>query len=182
MSTRWTDDASAQRHYPKAVVLATIANAGAPPAGTLPAYFRVPIIDARLRVKISLMFIDTSDASFNPDITGFANLWLCESDEDPDLMGSGRTYPLVNIEGTQAAPTAVPAAPPLMGYSREFQSAADYIEGKFTIVAAGTIALGSWILRTRYQPAPGQRFTPDEWQKITALAQPARFNNPKISY
>ncbi len=182
MSTRWTDDASAQRHYPKAVILAQIKSAGAPPAGTLPVYFRVPIVDARLRVKISLMFLDTSDAAFNPDISGFATLWLAEADEDPDLIGNGRTFPLMNVEGTQASPTPVPAAPPLMGYSREIQSAADYIEGKFTLVNAGTIALGTWFLRTRYQPAPGQRFTPEEWQQITPLAQPALFNNPKISY
>jgi hypothetical protein len=182
VSTRWTDDASAQRHYPKAVILATIASAGAPPAGTLPVYFRAPVVDARIRLKITLFFVDTSDASFNPDISGFAKLWLCEADEDPDHMGGGRTFPVTNIEGTQALPTSIPAAPPLMGYSREFQSAADYIEGKFTLVNAGTIASGSWVLRTRYQPAPGQRFTPEEWQQITPLAQPVLFNNPKISY
>lgn len=182
MSTRWTDDASAQRHYPKAVALANIKSAGAPPAGTLPVYFRVPTIDARLRVKISVFFVDTSDTAFNPDISGFASLWLCESDDDPDLLGGGRTFPLANVEGTQAAPTTIPAAAPLMGYSREFQTAADYIEGKFTLINVGTVALGTWYLRVRYQPAPGQRFTPDEWEKITPLAQPARFNNPMISY
>lgn len=179
---RWTTDATSQIHYPKTVNLAQIASAGAPPAGTLPVYFRVPIVDARLRVKISVIFVAATQL-FEQDITGYATLWIYESDDVSDNQGGGRTSPLTNLDSsTEAAPLAVPATPPLLGYSREFQSAADYIEGKFTLVNVGTIALGSWILVTRYQPAPGQRFTPDEWEKITPLAQPELFYNKRISY
>jgi len=176
-STRWTDDASAQRHYPKAVTLVQLLTSSSPPANPF-VYFRVPIVDARLRVKIALYFTVGGGTPFETDYTGFANLWLYEADDDPDLIGSGRTFALMNVEGTEAAPTAVPSASPLLGYSREFQTAADYIEGKFKILS--NIALGAWILRCRYQPAPGQRFTPDEWQQITPLAQPSLFNTPKL--
>jgi hypothetical protein len=179
VSTRWGNDAATQRHYPKAVTLVQVTTSSAVPALNY-VYFRVPIVDARLRVKVSLLWIMAPGSAFETNITGFADLWLCESDEDPDLMGSGRTFPLVNIEGTEAAPTAVPSASPLLGYSREFESAADYIEGKFRILT--NVTIGAWVLRTRYQPAPGQRFTPDEWQQITPLAQPTLFNTPKLVF
>ncbi|HZC31234.1 MAG TPA: hypothetical protein VE261_06910 [Gaiellaceae bacterium] len=177
MSTRWGDDAATQRHYPRTVQLAQLLTSSNPPAANY-TYFRVPVIDARLRVKISLMFVVGGGTPFETDYTGFADLWLYEADDLPDEQGSGRSFGLMNVEGTKAAPTAVPSAAPLLGYSRELQSAADYIEGRFRILT--NLALGAWILATRYQPAPGQRFTVDEWQQITALANPTIFNTPKL--
>lgn len=135
--------------------------------------FRVLIPDSRLRVKISIVFafkggqqpsIDAVDLS-----TGAATLWLYEA-EDDDSGTTGSTYPCTNIEGTEAAPTVVPQAIGLSGYSREFITAGDNIEGRFVTAFNGFT--GNWMLQLRYQPDNGQRFTDDEWREICNLAKP----------
>ena len=167
---RWTDDASAQRHYPQPSKLVAITGSSA--VGTDNArYFIVPIVDARLRVKISVGFLMAPGSAAEVNLTGFANLWLAEADDDPIGETGGRILPLVNLAGSsEASPLAIPPASPLFGYSREFESAADYIQGKFTLLA--NITLGSWWLWTRYQPSPGQRFCPEEWNQIITQATP----------
>jgi hypothetical protein len=157
-----------RKHAPPFTTLVTIGSSSAA-AGSV--YFRVPIPDSRLRVKVDVLFVMAAGSAFEVDITGFSTLWLYESEEDTSGL-SGRTVQCTNIEGTEASPTAVPAASPLMGYSREFVTAADYIEGKFTILS--NITLGTWYLKTRYQP-DAVRFTDDEWDEIVRLCQPAIF-------
>lgn len=173
----WNDTAAIQRFEPPIVTLASLFGGGSPPANNS-IYFVVPIIDSRLRVKISVLFAANVGGSLEPNLTGFANLWLAECEDDTSGV-LGRLLPAVNIEGTEAAPTSVPAAAPLFGYSREFVSAADWIQGKFTILAS--TSLGSWYLKTRFQPDSGQRFTPAEWNEITTLARP-RLNSPFITF
>lgn len=143
----------------------------APDTAVVP--FRVLVPDSRLRVKISLLF--SFQAGQRPEDTstidlssGGATLWLYESDDDDSGM-TGDAYGCTNIEGTAAAPTAIPRAVGLSGYSREFITAGDNIEGIFTTGFNGF--LGNWNLQLRYQPDNGQRFTDEEWRYITANAK-----------
>lgn len=129
--------------------------------------FKVPIPDSRLRVKLSILYI-------LPGNTAVSNLsstlWLREADEDASGV-TGALIPLADIEGTSAAPTAIPSNTALLGYSREFISAADYIVGTFATLLAPS-ALGSWVLQCRYQPQ-AVRFTDEEWEEIAANCNPS---------
>jgi hypothetical protein len=164
---RYGQNSALQNHKPNPTQLVTIATSSAVPANAS-VYFHVPTPDSRLRVRISVLFIPPAGAANEFDATGFATLWLYEADEDTSGV-SGRFIPTTNIEGTEAAPTAVPEASPLLGYSREFVSISDAIEGKFTI--ASNVTLGTWILQTRYQP-DSVRFTNEEWDELVRQCQP----------
>jgi hypothetical protein len=133
--------------------------------------FRVPIPDSRLRVKISVIFVFKAGTQpVNPDLSsGGATLWLAETEDDDSGM-SGTTIASTNIEGTEAAPTVIPQAVGLAGYSREFITAADNIEGRFSTSYNGFV--GNWILQLRYQPDNGQHFTNEEWREICGQAKP----------
>ena len=173
----WNDNAASQRYKPPINTLVTILDGAAVPSNNS-VTFVVPIVDSRLRVKISVLFAMAAGSTLEVNLTGFANLWLAECEEDESGV-TGRLLPAVNIEGTEAAPTAVPSASPLYGYSREFVSAADYIQGKFTILS--NVTLGTWYLKTRYQPDVGQRFSPAEWEEIRSLSNP-RLMTPAFSF
>lgn len=165
---RWGENSAVQKHRPEPVVLFTISGSGAVPANP-DVYFYVPIPDSRLRVKVSLLFVAPAGDTDPLDITTGANLWLFESEEERSGV-TGRSLPCTNLAGsTAAAPLAIPAAAPLLGYSREFVSAADAIEGRIRMLA--NITTGSWILQTRYQPQ-SVRFTDEEWNEIVGQCQP----------
>lgn len=133
--------------------------------------FRVPVPDSRLRVKISVLFAFVAGQQTTaPDLTpGGATLWLAAADDD-DSGSTGTTLPETNLEGTQAAPTLIPATPGLVGYSREFITAGDNIEGVFQTAYNGFN--GYWMLQLRYQPDTGQRFTDEEWEAIVGYCKP----------
>jgi hypothetical protein len=134
--------------------------------GPYTAVFRVPIPDSRLRVKISTLFVPASGLA----TSGLsADLWLYETDVEAAGV-TGIQIPTTNIEGTQAAPTAIPEAAGLMGYSREFVSAADYIVGRLRASPGGP-GVGTWVLQTRYQP-DAVRFTDREWNEIKNQCNP----------
>lgn len=164
---RYGQNSALQKIETQPISLVTIQGSSGVPANPF-VYFRIPIPDSRLRVKLSVLFIPLAGAAAEFDATGFANLWLYEAEDDTSGM-SGRTIQTGNIEGTEAAPTAVPSTAPLLGYSREFVTAADAIEGKFTLLA--NITLGTWILKSRYQP-DAVRFTDAEWEQIATGCQP----------
>lgn len=168
MAKTWNDNAANQRWEPPIITMVTVADGASVPTNNV-TYFKVPVVDSRLRVKISVLFVMAAGSALEVNLTGFANLWLAEFEDDTGGAW-GRGIGAVNIEGTEAAPTAVPSASPLAGYSREFVSAADFIQGKFTVLS--NITLGTWYLKTRYQPDSGQRFTPEEWEEIKALCRP----------
>lgn len=141
-------------------------------ADTKTVKFWVPVPDSRLRVKITVLFAfraASQVATDAVDLTGTSHLWLSDT-EDEDAGATGTTNPAVNIEGTQAAPTAIPATIGLTAYSREFQTSGDRIQGVFSTSSNGF--KGSWVLQLRYQPVAGQRFTLDEWEEIKALCRP----------
>lgn len=162
MSSHGSQNPNWQRYIPKPVVVGQVV-AGS--TGTKKnSVFQVPFPDSRLRVKISLLFKRTNASSSLPG----ANLWLYETDVDDSGM-TGDNVPLTNIEGTFAAPTVIPAAVGLLGYSREFVSAADYVEGQLQMTGDGTT--GYWVLQTRYQPQ-SVSFSREEWDLITAQCNP----------
>ncbi len=170
---RWGENSAVQKIKTNPIVLATVATSAAVPTAAS-VYFRVPIPDSRLRTKVSVLFIGPAGNVMEYSIVGFANLWLFETEDDTSGV-AGRTIPTTNLEGTEAAPTGIAATAPLLGYSREFASAADNIEGKFTILT--NVTLGTWTLQTRYQP-DAVRFTNEEWDEIARGCQPTLTSSP----
>ncbi len=154
-----------QRYIPKAVLLAVVQNGADANAHDI--FFNVPTPDSRLRVKVSLLWEDNTPGGSVPAAT----LWLNAADDLIDGVSTlnGSIIPITNLEGTSAAPTAIPADNGLGGYSREFYTSADYINGRLTIRNNG--ALGWWRLQTRYQPN-GVTLSPEEWDIITAQCTP----------
>ncbi len=151
----------------KIITLDTLIGMQSGGSGIATVFFKIPIPDSRMRVKVSIPFIRPTGTA----ATGIsATLWLYEADED--LSGvQGDLLPLANIEGTSAAPLSIPIDTGLLGYSREFISAADYIIGR--IVTAGQPSTpGSWMLQTRYQPQ-AVRFTDAEWNSIASGCNPS---------
>ncbi len=137
--------------------------------------FQVPIPDSRLRVKISVLFVPPSGIAAS-GLTG--SIWIAEADRDESGV-SGDLIPLTNVEGTQAAPTAIPSAAGLQGYSREFVSAADFLEATCSFTSGGPSAGGSWVLQCRYQPQ-SVRFTNEEWEEIANQCNPGVSSGPVI--
>lgn len=131
--------------------------------------FRVPIPDSRMRAKIGVLFVP--DPGGLPDVAGgygTHTLWLSEADKDRSV--SGIAIPATNIEGTASAPTTIPATAGLGGYSREFVTAADFIDGTLTSTGGGPM-LGTWILQVDLRPN-AVRFTDDEWRKLIVRCSP----------
>ena len=143
------------------VTLAQFSGIGS--AKTGPVTFRVNMPDSRVRVKLSLVFVPSSGAPGALAGKGIA-LWLSEIEYDRQT--SGLTIPSVNIEGTSAAPTLIFNDNALSGYSREFVTAADGVQGVVTIPAQlGDGKAGLLQLQGRMQPE-AQRLTDEEWLAI----------------
>ena len=130
----------------------------------------VPAPDSRCRIKISVLFI-VAAGSAAPDITGPSSIWVaaCEADQKGTGGGSGRLIPVTDLEGHQGTPTPIPKDPGLLGYSREFVTAADWIQVVFSTASLATP--GTWVLQTRIQP---DAVTLDwvEWDQIRRLFLP----------
>jgi len=130
----------------------------------------IPTPDSRCRVKVSVLFVPSQGT--NPaDITGPSTIWIAACDYDQKGIGGGgtRTIPVTNVEGTEAAPTSIPAAAGLLGYSREFVTAADCLQAQFT---TGSLAFpGFWVLQTRIQP-DAVTLEWGEWDEIRRLFLP----------
>lgn len=157
-----------QRYIPRSIPL--VQTGGSNSGATATINFMVPVPDSRLRVKISLIFIrapGSGGATNCPPST----LWISENDVE-DAGFNGGQIPLVNIEGTAAAPTAIPidaGGLGLFGYSREFFTAADYLQGQ--LVVTNNSVQGYWVLQTRYQPqVVGMRDS--EWETIINQCNP----------
>ena len=98
--------------------------------------------------------------------------------EEDESYGAGFSgyIPLTTIVGdpTTGAPLALPEFPGLMGYSREFVTAADAVHGHLHY---GNAILGKWVLQTRYQPA-GQRLPDPDWQETLQLCNATLISAP----
>lgn len=174
MQSSGAQDPTWQRWIPKPVTLCKTLGSGGAGTGTANVFFSVPFPDSRLRVKISLIF---NNYNVGGNLCPPTTLWMFEDDEGVDGFESD-DYPLTNIVGTSAAPLVIPTDnqpvpaldPALRGYSREFVSAADFVNGRL-VVQNNNGAAGYWILQTRYQPQ-SVSFSFEEWLKITQQCTP----------
>jgi hypothetical protein len=139
-----------------------------------PIHIRVPIPDSRCRVKISVIFFPAQGTTIPDDLALEGTIWMAAYEEDQKGVSgsSGRTSPVTDLVGSKNAPVQFPASQGLAGYSREFVTAADWIEADITIGGVAD-ASGHWVLQTRIQP---DAVTLDwrEWQQIRALFLPQR--------
>jgi hypothetical protein len=125
--------------------------------------FKVMTPDSRLRVKVTILF--TGDGIIFP--TPLATLALVELEQD--YTGSSGTL----VESVAVDPPApggtisLPLAPGLLGYSREFVTAGDAIQGSI-VLAPGFGAGGEVVIQARWQP-DGQRLPAEEWDEIVTF-------------
>ena len=154
-----------QIYQPDDLVLATVNASGSNP-GTVPE-FRVPLVDPRVRVVVSIIFRRTNGSQVNrPPGNNLA--WLCVRCKDKQ----GNAYPVTNILGTGkgasvmgALTPATPTTNGLQGYSFEWQSLGDEIYGYVDVTtAAGSGEAGQWILATRAQAV--EPMCADEWERL----------------
>lgn len=138
--------------------------------GSADVRFRVPGVDSRLRIKISVLFVPPGGSAPDAGSNGTATLWIAEAEKDRSGQ-SGITVPSTNIVGTQASPATIPASAGLGGYSREFVTAADYLEGTLHAESAAGMSDGQWVLQVDYSP-DAVRFTNEEWEFLVAKMSP----------
>lgn len=131
----------------KPIVLAT--NAGGE-GSTFSTAFKMRVPSSQVRVKLSLLFASRTDPG---NISKLGTIWIagCEEDEAGGGNGAGNLIPVTDVEGTSAAPTEFPQSAGLLGYSREFVTAADWVQAVVTIPTIGVTA-GAWMIQASIQP------------------------------
>jgi hypothetical protein len=156
--------ASAARwYYSPSRLLATFVTA----SGTGSRKFIVTNPPVTTRLKVSIMFVPKPPQLPVPAGLGFnGTLWLYEA-EDQDAGVSGQTIPCTDIEGTAAAPSNLFASAGLYGYSREFVTAADYVEGIVALTGGGG-GVGDFLVTARWQPN-ASAVSADEWNQLTTM-------------
>jgi len=159
LASRLNYNGPRQIYAPNPIVIANNANGE---AHSLDTVIRIPVPDSRTRVKVTVMFV-TAAGTAAPNIVNSQTIWVSATDEDTRGGGGGRTVPVTDIEGTSAAPTPFPVSSGLLGYSREFVTAADFIE--VTLHMNTVAAVGAWVLQTQIQP-DAVSFSWDEWDAI----------------
>lgn len=138
---------------------------------TLPP-FLVMTPDSRLRTKVTILF--SGNGITWPATLGTLALFEMEQ----DYGGSSATL----IQSVAVDPPApggtitLPLAPTLLGYSREFVTAGDAIQGNL-VIGAGTGNGGKVIVQARWQP-DGQRLPRDEWEEVMGLCS---LNVPQVN-
>lgn len=159
-----------QIYVPKRIIPVVITGAAERSGGF--ARFRVETPDSRIRVKVSVLCVPPygGDAAF---AIGYGmKLWMGAVDDDASGNAAGLAVPVTNVMDpiagvpvTQAAPADFPADG-LAGYSREFVTAADAIEGVITVPETPVVpVVGMVVVQVRYQPDP-QRLPWSEWDEI----------------
>jgi hypothetical protein len=129
--------------------------------------FRMLVPDGRLICKVTLIGTALQTAPGSAILAGKGLLlWLFAADED---QRKGGVYtPVTDLAGsTQAAPIPLPANAALGGFSREFITSADAIEGEITVPAAlAGSPKGSLFLQARWQPANFRLMPWSEWDEV----------------
>jgi hypothetical protein len=153
-------------HVPKPIILATNQGGG---EDSFTAVVKLPVPSSQARVKLSVIFYPSSGAL--GDIHGIGTIWVAACEEDnAGIAGSGgRLVPVTDVEGTSTAPTSFPQTNGLGGYSREFVTAADWLQA--TVFLQSLSAPGVWVLQTSIQP-DAVNFDWDSWEQIRRLFVP----------
>jgi hypothetical protein len=162
-----------QIFLPPPIIVCTNSGEGATTYNTV---VQIPTPDSRCRVKVSILYVPLAGDAPD-DITGFTNIWIagCDFDQRGVGGGGGRAIPATNVEGTEAAPTAIPKSTGLLGYSREFVTAADCLQVTFSTASMG-VGRGAWMLQCRLQP-DAVTLEWKEWELIRALFNPLNLSN-----
>jgi hypothetical protein len=137
--------------------------------------FRVPTPDARVMVKVAVLYSAVNaQVSIPFDITRGGELtsalWLAGAERTVQ----GTLEPITNLVGTSAAPQVIPTDTGIMGYSQTYFDVGDAIIGRLTVTDvsdSGGPALAIH-LQTRYQPVAGAVLCDDEWAAIVAQCRP----------
>lgn len=158
------EDGPLQFELPRRIEVARFGSVGGA-GGTV--YFRLLTPDARLLQKLTLLAVSTGTAPSPLVLAGRGlTLWLYTAEKDQVW---GKQYiPVTDLAGsTSAAPINLPANAALGGFSREFVTSADAIEGRITIpVQAPAGTAGSLYLQARYQPAAFRLVPWSEWDNV----------------
>ena len=103
--------------------------------------FKVRNPDSRIRMKVTLYFAPSSPQNARTvDNTGLATLWIYAADQQR-MGGSTTDIPITDLDGsTRDAPISIPASAGLLGYSREFVTAGDFIKGWLDLTS-GSVAI-----------------------------------------
>ncbi len=169
-----------QIYIPKPIVVAT--NSGSGTKTGERTSLLIPVPDAQTRIKFSLMFVPPA-GTVSSNITGSQTIWVSAQEQDQKGQGGGGGgfYPVNDLEGTAAAPTAFPTSSGLAGYSREFVTAADAIGVEITMdsIGGGASKAGVWLAQFRIQPF-AVLFDWESWSQIRRLFDP-QMNLPKLS-
>ncbi len=150
-------------------------------SGTWSGVVRVPVPDSRCRVKLTVVFYPRPGGVIPVALKQIGTIWVAGYDEDTEgISGSaGMTEPVQDVEGTSTAPTLFPVSTGLAGYSREFVTAADWLEAVITIGHSTTV-VGTWTLQTRIQPDAGANFGWQEWDQIRRNFGPQAFGSGSV--
>jgi hypothetical protein len=127
---------------------------------------RVRNPDSRIRLKLTIYFApSTPQDPQTVDITGNATLWIYAADQSR-LGGHSGDIPITDLDGsTRDAPIAIPVSAGLLGYSREFVTAGDYVKAQLAASPPGIP--GDWNVQIQAQP-DGQRLPDEEWNDVRA--------------
>lgn len=165
---RWNDNQASQRIDSPVVVLATF---GLNTSNTASVQFRVPLVDARFRTIMSLVFVPAAGYNYLANAAALAGsmaLWLYGEQQDRSGV-AGNIFPVSNVEGTAPAFSTLPISG-LYGYSREFVSGLDFVGGQAIFQVPPTA--GSWVLEVSYQPEPGVVLSQRDFEQIYAQCNP----------
>lgn len=155
-----------QMLIPRRIVIASFFNDEGGDGGT--AKFRVPAGDPRVRVRISIHAVP-SDRRATPQsvFTGrLLKLWCAGVVED-DVKGL--MVPVSNVVPgvTAAAPEDLPNDVGLAGWSREFSTIADAIDGTITIPEQGVgLVPGQLVVQAKFMPQVFQVIPWSEWEEV----------------
>ena len=155
-----------QIYQPQPIILATNSGGG---ESSFTTTVKLPVPSSQTREKLSVIFYPSSGAL--GDIHAFGSIWVAAAEEDTRGIGGGggRIIPVTDVEGSSAAPTSFPQTAGLGGYSREFVTAADWLQAVITLNSSSFP--GTWVLQTSIQP-DAVRFDWDSWQQLRRLFIP----------
>ena len=150
-------------------------------SGSWSGQLRMPVPDSRCRVKLSVIFYPRQGQGIPTQLKEIGTIWVAGYEEDSQGFSgnSGSTQPVQDVEGDSATPTLFPVSTGLAGYSREFVTAADWVEAAVTINANAAV-IGTWTMQTRIQPDAGAFFTWEEWDQLRRSFQPSAFGSGAV--
>jgi len=146
-----------QIYRPDPIILATSNGLGR----TFVATVLIPVPSGQTKIKGSILWSNDNGGA-TPEL---GSVWVsaCEQDRSG---GTTALYPVTDLDGTSAAPTAFPASSGLFGYSRSFVTSADWLQFVITLNSAGEGLAGNWIFQTLIQPVDGMLFPWKSWDQI----------------